>query len=229
VKYVAWTYIDRQYKTNLINNMTKTQYHNFLQSFFKDKELTEYILFKKMFKLFDCYDLGNYERDQLKKLNDMLKHVNIYDMTMLFNKINYQKINIFNVKNLLLFLRDENDFIGKKIIIGWGPGNYKNIDENIMNHYEKHVLDDEECSYWGNVDCDSYKQYAIDNFYKMKNVIVHSNGRYVYLSGFYGDVFIVGRYDEGVFGISSCYYVAGGVKNGRYKDYCFDIEFFIDD
>lgn len=181
-----------------------------------------------MFRLFDCNDLDKYECDQLKKLNDMIKHIDVSIMTMLFDKINYQKINMHNVKNLLLFVRDENDFIRGKKIIEWGRGNYKSVEENIKKHYEKHVLNEDEGIYWGNVDCDDYEKYAIDNFYKMENVIVHSNGRYVYLSGFYGDVFIVGRYDDGVFGISSCYHVDGGVKNGRYKDYCFGIDFLLD-
>jgi hypothetical protein len=148
---------------------------------------------------------------------------------MLFNKIPYEKISMYNVTKLLLFVKDEYRFRNKMIDIKWGPGNNGNRMDNVKKHFIKHVLSDEGY-YWVNIlndiSCKEYEQYAINIFYKMKNVIVHSDGVNVYLSGIYGNVFIVGRYDDnGLFGVSSCYYVKDGDKLGRYNDYCFEIEF----
>jgi hypothetical protein len=39
----------------------------------------------------------------------------------------------------------------------------------------------------------------------MSNVIVHSNGTRVFISGSFGDVFIIGRFEGVQLGISSCY------------------------
>ncbi len=226
MKYEAWCHIDKHYKSNLINKLTLQQYNNFLQLFFENKLQTEQILFKKLFNLFDSDNLGVYNIKQLIKLNYIAKHIDLIAAKQLFNIINYQQINVYNVKKLLLFLNDEHKFKSHEIDVDWGPGNHGNVHDNVNQHFIKHVLSDEGI-YWktllNEINCDNYKKYAIDAFYKMKNVIVHSNGFKVYLSGFYGNVFIVGRYCNELFGISSCYYVESGEKNGRYNDYCFDI------
>ena len=54
----------------------------------------------------------------------------------------------------------------------------------------------------------------------MKDIVVSSNGKCTYYSGFVGNIFIVGRYEGDKFGISSCYYVVDGEKPGRYVDKC---------
>ncbi len=229
MKYGAWLETNKHYKSNLINKLTLQQYNNFLQLFFENKIQTEQLLFKKLFNLFDSNNLGTYNYKQLIKLNNIANHVGLEDAIRLFNKINYQKINKYNAKNLLLYLNDEDKFKCGKINIDWGPGNHGNINNNIAQHFIKHVLS-EEGEYWKTllteINYDNYKKYAIDAFYKMKNVIVHSNGFDVYMSGFYGNIFIIGRYHKWVFGISSCYYVESGEKHGRFNNYCFGIDFF---
>ena len=130
-----------------------------------------------------------------------------------------------NIESLIqTIIKDiENNF---NFNIKWGPGNHKNIAININEHFKKHVLS-EEGKYWfkilDKIDYTSYQKYAIDSFYKMKKVIIHTNGVDVYLSGFYGNIFIIGRYDNNIFGISSCYYVESGEKLGRYKGLCLQL------
>ena len=128
------------------------------------------------------------------------------------------------LQKILLYLWDEN-----KINIGWWACNHGNVIKNIEEHFIKHVYHVLSCEgvYWKSlldeISCDSYKKYTIDVFYKMKNVIVHTDGINVYLSGFYDNVFIISRYHDDIFGISSCYYVENGEKNGRYKGICFEL------
>lgn len=135
-------------------------------------------------------------------------------------------INTHNIQQLLDFIRDERKFVRGRIDVGWGPGNYDNPKLNLLHHYRKHILDsDAERERWKDIlpilSEESYRDYAINSFYKMQRVVIHSNGKTVYLSGFYENVFIIGRYHEGIFGLSSCYYVELGEKEGRYKDlYC---------
>jgi hypothetical protein len=50
-----------------------------------------------------------------------------------------------------------------------------------------------------------YRDFAIDHSRVMSNVIVHSNGTRVFISGSFGDVFIIGRFEGVQLGISSCY------------------------
>lgn len=58
----------------------------------------------------------------------------------------------------------------------------------------------------------TYEQYAIQQSKNMKNIVVQSNGTEVYVSGGIPDtnlqsgVFIIGRIDAGLLGISSCYH-----------------------
>lgn len=75
----------------------------------------------------------------------------------------------------------------------------------------------------GDVEHGTYVQSPVDLFYYMRDVIVHSNGRGTYMSGFYGNLFVVGRYCGETFGISSFYHVPLGVKEGRLKDLCFHV------
>lgn len=226
MKYVAWINTNQQYKYHHIKNLTNLQFYNFLILFFRNNKIAEFILFKKLYALFDLTNLYIYTENELIKLNKISKNIPLELSTKIFNKIPCRNINTRNIDNLLLFLKDEDKFKNKKININWGPGNCKNPIDNIRKHYNKHILSDEG-KYWKLIlgENGSYQKYAIDAFYKMKNVIIHSNGKNVYLSGFFNNIFIVGRYNNDIFGISSCYYVENGVKKGRYNDICFELSF----
>jgi hypothetical protein len=227
VKYEAWLHTPHcEYKHHLINKLTNTQYNNFLELFIKNKNSATYILFKKLYTLFDIPNLDIYAESELIKLNKITKVIPLKSAVDVFGKINSAHITVHNVNKLLLYLIDMDDFKNNKINITWGPGNHGNPIDNVEQHFIKHVLSDESI-YWesilGEMNSDAYAQYAIDNFYNMTNVIVHTDGLNVYLSGFHNNIFIIGRYDNNVFGISSCYYVEGGTKPGRYSGLCCEL------
>jgi len=222
VKYEVWLKTDNQYKYNLISKLTSKQYSNFISQFFTNKEQTTDILFKKFNVLFNVNKLNAYRISELNKLNKITvkSKLSLDDVIRLFDKFNITNITEYNASKLLLYLRNEiND-------VKWGPGNHKNITDNINQHFNKHVLS-EEGKYWvkllDKIDCKSYEQYAINSFDKMKNIIIHTDGINVYLSGFYNNIFIIGRYHDNIFGISSCYYVKSGEKLGRYKGLCLQL------
>lgn len=226
MKYVAWLNINPQYKNHILKTLNELQYFNFLMLFFKNRILAEFIFCKKLYHVLYLTNI-DYTQDELIKINKLLNiSLKLLKLSDIFHKIHYPYVNKHNIHNLLLLI---NDFHGKKnTCIAWGPGNHENPIVNVKAHYHKHILSDEGV-YWKDLltdfTLDHYKNYAIDSFYKMEKVIVHTNGKHIYLSGFYGNVFIVGRYHENIFGISSCYYVINGEKAGRYKNKCFDIEF----
>jgi hypothetical protein len=224
MKYVAWVNKDHRYKHHLFLKLSSLQISQFILIFHKNKSLAEYILLHKLYRILDDrIDFEKYEFQELKKMNDLIQCIPIPQLVLLYD--NSKNINKNNYGNLLKFIYDKQNFINQKIPIVWGPGNYKDIKTNIEEHYKKHVLCESEGQYWLQIlDGMTYEQYAIDSFYKMSHIIVHSNGKCVYLSGFYGNIFIIGRYDKDVFGISSCYYVPGGEKNGRKNDMCFKIK-----
>ena len=186
-----------------------------------------------------------YTVSELIKLNKIVLNnkLSLELVIKIFDRFKTINITEYNVNKLSLYLRDINKF--NKLNIKWGPGNHKSITNNINEHFNKHVLS-EEGEHWhkilnkmnckstnsanknccildkGNlkVSLKSYEKYAIDSFNKMKNVIIHTDGVNVHLSGFYNNIFIIGRYDNETFGISSCYYVETGEKSGRYKGLC---------
>jgi hypothetical protein len=219
MKYVAWANIQQQYKFYHIHQLNISQFCNFLILFFRNIKLAEFVLFKKMYMLFNWDNLDEYNENELIKLYKLCKVVSLESAIKL---VVYDNITIYNTRDILLFLRDKNKFINKEVDIKWGPGNHGNPIDNVKKHYIKHILSDEGI-YWNNISLCDYEKFAIDSFYKMERIIVHTNGRNVYLSGFYGNIFIVGRYDGDVFGLSSCYYVENGEKKGRYKGMCFKI------
>ena len=221
MKYEVWLKIDKQYKYNLISKLTSKQYHNFISQFFTNKEQTTHILFKKFNVLFNVNKLKSYNINELIKLNKITVKSKLIldDIIKLFDRFNITNITEYNASKLLLYLGNINN-------IQWGPGNNKNISDNINQHFNKHVLS-EEGKYWvkllDKIDCKLYERYAINSFDKMKNIIIHTDGINVYLSGFYNNIFIIGRYDNNIFGISSCYYVKSGEKLGRYKGLCLQL------
>lgn len=93
----------------------------------------------------------------------------------------------------------------------WGPGNHGNVKDNITKHHEKHIINGVEN--WSNyvdhyMDEHQYAKFAIDTSKYMTNKCVHTNGLFVYFSGIYGKVLIVGRLDDDMnLGISSCYVI----------------------
>lgn len=194
-----------------------------------NKNISIYILTKRLYNLL-CLPIvfiSKYDKNELVKLNKFTGLIGKDDIVELLSRIPINRLTVYNVKDLLLYTHQSVDLTTGKIHISWGPGNHSSIDENIMEHYNKHVLSDEGV-YWNNIlnhmSCESYRDYAVESFYKMKRVIIHSNGKNTYMSGFRENIFVVGRYHEGIFGISSCYYVEGGEKMGRYNDMCFKIE-----
>lgn len=236
---MAWVQENYQYKIALLATLSPFQQRKFLLLFFHNRECALYILYRKMNGLLDlsleflskCCTLPTWKK-YLAKINSVKNALHISNMEKTFNRVqaNYHNVSIHNVKDILQFVEQERLFCTKQIPISWGPGNHKNSEINIQRHYEKHVLDPVEGVFWHSIlqpaNRDTYAAYAINAFYKMKRVIVHSNGRYVYLSGFVDKVFIVGRFDDQKFGISSCYYVSEGEKKGRWNDICFEINFF---
>jgi hypothetical protein len=226
VKYESWLKINQQYKYNLISKLTSKQYNNFVYQFFNNKEQTIYILSKKLNHLFDSNKLRLYSNSDLIKINKIVTNskLSLNVIITLFDKFKRTNITEYNVNKLLLYLRDIDKF--NNLNIKWGPGNHKNITKNINQHFNKHILSDEG-KYWVKIldtcNSKSYEQYAIKSFNKMKNIIIHTDGVNVYLSGFYNNIFTIGRYDNDIFGISSCYYVETGQKSGRYKGLCLEL------
>lgn len=226
MKYESWVKIDQRYKYNLMSKLTTKQYNNFMTQFFINKEQTTYILFKKLNNLFEANKLKSYNVSELNKLNKIVSNnkLSLDILIRIFDKFKTTNITEYNVNKLLLYLRDIDKF--HNLNIKWGPGNHKNITDNINEHFNKHVLF-EEGKHWfkilDKIDSVSYENYAIKSFHKMKNVIIHTNGVDVYLSGFYDNIFIIGRYDNDIFGISSCYHVKTGEKSGRYKGLCLEL------
>ncbi len=195
-----------------------------MNQFFINKDQTVHILFKKLNSLFEFNKLRSYSISELIKINKIVLNnkLSLDIIIRIFDK--FKNITEYNISKLSLYLRDIDKF--GNLNIKWGPGNHKNITNNINEHFNKHVLS-EEGKYWhkilDKVNYSSYEKYAINSFHKMKNVIIHTNGVDVHLSGFYGNIFIIGRYDNDIFGISSCYYVKSGEKPGRYKGLCLEL------
>jgi hypothetical protein len=230
IKYVAWVYEDQQYKNAQLSRLSHTHIQSFKKLFHQNKTMALHILTKKYYNILDLdIDLCDFNDSILNKINLLLRKYGSNIVQSVFGRINRECFGNITVHNILLiykFICEEKFFIEEKKEIMWGPGNHKIIDANIEAHYIKHVKTYPESLHWNNINLDDYKNYAINSFYKMRNVVVHSNGKHVYLSGFYDNVFIIARYgDDSVLGISSCYYVESGVKPGRMMDKCFEIIF----
>lgn len=164
---------------------------------------------------------------ELHKLNKLIlkNKISLDVIIKLFNKFNTENITEYNAAKLLLYLRDLDRILRSNI--KWGSGNNNDVNQNIINHFKKHVLCPNEGQYWikilDEMNYNSYEKYAINSFSKMKKVLIHTDGVDVYLSGFHDNIFIVGRYDNDIFTISSCYYVKSGEKLGRYKGLCLQL------
>jgi len=231
VKYVVWINERIIRRTYLIKNLNTKQYNKFLTIFFEDKKKAEVLIKMKSLLSFN-FNLTQCTTKKLIRFHHILKTNNFeYDLytEKLFDICDHKYITQYNYSKLLCYIKDLNDFEKRILKIRWGPGNHKTIKKNVNAHYVKHPLSNNEKEHWkyilGNVNQHTYELYAINSFYKLKNVIVHTDGVNVFLSGFYNNVFIIGRYCDAVFGISSCYYVESGEKLGRYSGKCFEIIF----
>lgn len=143
---------------------------------------------------------------------------------------NIRKITKYNIDNLFsMFL---SVYITKfKGFNEWGPGNNKNPELNLINHYNKHVLNSDENweKYLDKFSPEAYGNFAINISRIMKNKMVHTNGRKVYLSGTYENILIIGRLDsENILGISSCYIIFDGKYERKIeifkKNICFRLD-----
>lgn len=209
--------------TNLITSIVSTNHHNILH------KVHQVIIHynsncggdsdNNSDNNFDSDSDNDFDSDSVISCADLV--------TKLFLKSNIvlNKITAYNASLLYKFCCDEEKFVKHNVPIKWGPGNHPDRQSNIEAHYLKHVCTYPESEFWAQTlsinSWQTYEKYATESFYKMSNIIVHSNGRNVYLSGFYGNVFIIGRYNGNEFGISSCYYVESGEKQGRLADACF--------
>jgi hypothetical protein len=253
MKYVIWMYNNHKYFQSLFP-LFKDNLDILPKLYSLNKNKTHFIVTNRLIMLFNFFKfllnksnsisielLFQYTDKNLKKLNNIISQINEEDydnFIMLLYISALDKITKHNIKDLMRYVRSYSSFISCGIKIQWGVGNNKNISSNILNHYIKHTSSlSDEGIIWDKIlynqleeitECEKiklYEIYAIKSFYLMKDVIVHSNGINTYMSGFYGNIFIIGRYNGEEFGISSCYYVEGGKKFGREKDKCFSIVF----
>lgn len=202
-----------------------------------------FILSRKLYILFDRYNIiQSYTCKQLQKIVNLSKIIPLNNILCILQRVQIEKVTQFNVKDLYKFISNIDQFINGSVNIQWGPGNNRYPNINSIKHYKKHVDSSYEQHYlneyqdWEQLgdklsvdfnDCPMYINYAIDKFYQMSDVMVHTNGKGVYMSGFVMNVFIVGRYDKDTFGISSCYYVKSRKRMGRETDRVFDVTFDI--
>lgn len=227
--YVAWVYENHKYKNSIIQKLSIQNANNitaFITLFNISKDIGVYIVTKRLWRLFRLPSeiIVKYNTKELHQVDMLLEFVSYELLVPVVLKCNLDKITKYNIHDVIRYFNDYDRFMNDDV--EWGPGNHNDIDANITEHYIKHVLSNEG-RHWKSLLSDmseqSYKDYARNMFKRMERVVVHSNGRHTYMSGFYGKIFIVGRYHEGVFGISSCYYVNDGEKPGRYIDACVNI------
>lgn len=228
---MAWLEIEYHYKHHIINKLSDQQFKTFIKLFKINQSKAEFIITKKYYNLFDSLLICQYEIKYMRKIDRLTKLTNIYYIQKLLLHINIGILNLVNEKNiklLLKFIDYKTLFENRLVPINWGPGNHESIDINIEKHYCKHILSSEGFC-WKEIISDlslkSYRDYAINSFYSMSKVIVHTDGSRVYLSGFVGNIFIIGRFHGDSFGLSSCYYVESGEKPGRMSGLCFNLNF----
>lgn len=212
----------------MVSSVPKNKLLNLDRLFDFSRDLFEVILRRRLYSLLDIpFELLNDRKiSALNKIDSFLRSENITtdDMITVLTKCDLSKVTTYNISDVVKYLNDQPKWSKNKI--KWGAGNNSDVDSNIQQHYFKHVLSDEG-KFWhklGVITLNDYLQYPLDNFGRMKKVLVHSNGVSTYLSGFVDHIFIIGRYDKNDFGISSCYYVESGEKPGRYSDMLFDVK-----
>lgn len=226
MKYVTWLYSHHKYKNILISPLTIFQQISFRSLFDMNSVCAIYIITKRLYRLLrlPVDILRLYSCNELQRIYMLMEYTSQDNMLLLLKYCKLSKITKYNINDLIRIIADHEDITNGVISVKWGKGNYANIETNIKQHYIKHVLS-EEGIYWKQVLPElteyHYKFYTEKIFKRINKIVIHSNGRYVCLSGFYNNFFVVGKYEEGKFTISSCYYVVNGEKYGRYVDSCY--------
>ena len=215
----------------MLKNLTSTQYKNFISLFNENEELAIHIIKSKFEIALDLpiKSLLLIKSEWVAKLKSLINDkISLIEILWIINQIdssNIGNLTKYNIENIYQFFIQYLDFSNKQIKIEWGKGNYDNVEKNLYEHYKKHVLSEDEHEIWkkilSNITKEEYQKYAINSFYEMQNIVLHTNGRQVYISGFKDKIFIVGKYENFIFTISSCYYVEIGEKNGRLKSAIF--------
>lgn len=227
MKYGLYIFENHKYKNILISLLPNL--NSFLSLFYRCETLAKYILIKKMYKLLELpVDiLHKLSVKEAQKTHMLTGYISPQDITLLLLCSEIDKVTKYNYKDIIRFIREYNDIRIGKINVSWGKGNHLNKVCNIYEHFNKHTKDNLEKIYWEQVlevvTPTSYKLFTENIFKMLDKVVIHSNGRNTYMSGFYNNFFVVGRYHNNIFGISSCYYVEDGEKLGRYVDRCVKI------
>jgi len=236
--YEAWVNHNKYYKLKLLSSLPPKLVDKFLLLLNSGLEAkATMILSKKLFNLFNLPHniIKKYTNTELIKISSLESIISLSQITLILEYVDLQSITKHNIVDLYKYVSNIDKFKKGEVPISWGPGNNGCSHLNAVEHYKKHAkynqnnigtIYETEYLEWEKIieDGELYSDYPITHFYKMRDVIVHTNGRGVYLSGFYGCVFIVGRYNGDTFGISSCYYVKSGRKLGREINKVFDIE-----
>lgn len=236
-----WVNENHIYKQKLFESMPDNYVMIFIDYLIvsNDINVATHILKKRAYELLmiPYNTLRNYTTQEMIKICKLIRLMNIEpkDMIKILSKCELSKLTKHNINDVLKYVKNYDDMINGKLKIHWGPGNHNNIENNIYMHYIKHVVSDEnEGRMIKNIMgiCDNmnenevyelYKNYPLNNFRKMEKITIHTDGRHTYLSGIYQNMFIVGRYSDDVFGISSCYYLFEGEKSKRYTTKCMNV------
>lgn len=221
----------REYHAHLLSKMNIIQQKHLALLFHNYKLVFDLIMRQRLWSVLKLEDqMMKLDRVQMVRLEKVMSFVSESSAKKLVQMgVDPMLITSHNQSDLIRFMEMKDLFENRQVPIQWGPGNHGCPELNLYKHWEKHIeTDPTEQSKWSvildDLTVESYGNYAIKSFYQMSDVIVHTNGKFVYLSGFVGSVFVVGRLDKGVFGISSAY-VAETDKCGRHNGKCFVLNF----
>ena len=193
------------YKLHLLRSLTSEYLDAFLRLLVKENEVYFTLILRcKLFPLLHLHSayFAKYNPANLKKIATLSIIIPLEDVVAVLDVVDIEGVTKCNIRDLSKFVKHTNLFARRQVQINWGPGNNGCARKNAVEHCKKHALynteytNTEEYLEWERIlaDDELYTNYSIKHFYAMRDVIVHSNGRGVYLSGFYFNVFIVGRY-----------------------------------
>lgn len=261
IDFERWINDNHIYKNKVVEDIPNDYIMIFIDYLINsnDVQIPLYILKKRIYimLLIPYKLLSNRTFQEIDKIYKFIKlaNITIHDMTLLLNKCNLDKLTLYNVNDVLKYIKNYDDLISGKTKIEWGPGNHGESDKNVLMHFIKHVITDKtegeliknilvntnlssnnndntnDNNNTNNNTHDNdyytmyqlYKNYPIMNFTKMEKITIHTDGKHTYMSGIVQNMFIVGRYTNDVFGISSCYYLFSGDKIGRHNTKCVDL------
>jgi hypothetical protein len=147
-------------------------------------------------------------------------------------KPNISKLTIHNISPIFHLYLLAHPFRGFE---RWGPGNHSTPKLNLIAHYDKHIKNSlEDWEHYislsrSQITPQIYHDFALETSTKMTHLMVHTNGRKVYLSGVYEKVLIIGRLDASLqLGISSCYIITDESFERKMKVFrdniCFNVD-----